>query len=114
MPVAGRILVDGEPAAMLTVSCLDLGALDKESPTISSAMTDEDGDFGLGTYVSGDGVPEGEYVLTFQWGTLNLFRHTYEGDKLNDRYSDAKTSKVRFTAKFGEPVDLGEIELTTK
>ena len=77
-------------------------------------MTDKDGVFNLSTYVAGDGVPEGDYVLTFQWGTLNTFRHTFEGDKLNGRYTDPTNSVAKFTAKYGEPTDLGEIKLTTK
>jgi hypothetical protein len=114
VPVKGKVLVDGKPATMLAVECVDLAGLDKENPTLSSAMTDDDGDFAFGTYVSGDGVPEGKYALTFQWGTLDLWRHSYNGDKLNGRYSDAKSSTIRFTATKGEPVDLGEINLTTQ
>src|SRR5258708_5683766 len=114
VPVKGKVLVDGKPAAMLAVECVDLAGLDKENPTLSSAMTDEKGDFAFGTYVSGDGVPEGDYALTFQWGTLDLWRHSYNGDKFNGRYNEAKSSKVTFTAKEGEPVDLGEINLTTQ
>jgi 5-hydroxyisourate hydrolase-like protein (transthyretin family) len=112
VPVKGRVLVDGKPAAMLSIECVDVAGLDKENPTMSAAMTNEDGEFEFGTYVKGDGVPEGEYVLTFEWGTLDLWRHQYKGDKFNGRYHDPKTSTTTFTATAGEPVDLGDINLT--
>ena len=34
-------------------------------------------------------------------------------DKFKGRYRDEKNSPAKFTAKKGEPVDLGEINLTT-
>lgn len=114
VPVEGQVFVDGKPAAMLTIECVSATGLDKEHPTLSTALTDEDGNFSFGTYVSGDGVPVGTYALIFQWGTLNTFRHSYDGDKLNGRYRDAETSPVKFTAKIGEPLDLGTIELTSQ
>jgi hypothetical protein len=113
-PVVGKVLVDGEPAGFLAVNCVLQSAADKEHPTESKCLTENDGRFKIATYVSGDGVPEGDYVLTFQWGELNLFTHSYDGDKLNGRYRDPATSPIKFTVIRGEPTDLGEINLTTK
>lgn len=114
-PVSGQVQVDGQAAANLAVKCIDVNGLDKENPTISSAFTDEGGKFEISTYKSSDGVPAGEYVLTFVWGEWNLISGSYGGpDKLNGRYTDAKTSEIKFTVKEGEPTDLGTIPLTTK
>lgn len=113
-PVKGKVLVDGQPAAMLTIDCVPVAGIDKANPTTTSAMTDKDGVFSLSTYKTGDGVPEGEYVLLFEWGTLNTFKHSYEGDKLNGRYKDPQQSVAKFTVKKGQqPLELGEIKLTT-
>ena len=114
-PVSGVVFVDGQAAANLAVRCTDVNGLDKENPTISSAFTDDQGKFEISTYESSDGVPAGEYVLTFVWGEWNLISGSYGGpDKLKDRYTDPKTSEIKVTVKEGEPTDLGTIELTTK
>ena len=114
-PVKGRVLVDGQPAENLAVRCVDVKGLDKENPTTSSSFTDKDGNFQISTYQQGDGVPEGDYVLTFEWGEMNMFTMSYGGpDKLNERYNTAEKSPTKFTVKAGQPTDLGEIKLTTK
>jgi len=113
-PVKGKVLVDGEPAPQLAIRCFNVAGIDKQNPTSSSCYTVQDGSFQLNTYEQGDGVPEGDYALTFQWGEFNLFSKSYDGDKLNGRYSEADKSEVKFTVKKGAPVDLGEIKLTTK
>ena len=114
-PVTGVILVDNKPVQMLAVRCANVAGIDKADPTISSAFTDEAGKFQISTFNKGDGVPEGEYVLTFEWGTMNLISMQYGGpDKLKGKYSDPKTSQVKFTVTAGMPTDLGTINLTTK
>ncbi len=114
-PVQGEVYVDGQPAGQLAVTCHNVQGMDTKNPTTTAAFTDEAGKFRLSTYLSGDGVPEGEYVLTFLWGRHNLISMTYGGpDKLKNRYDDPKKSKVRFTIEKGKPLDLGKIELTTK
>lgn len=114
-PVKGEVYVDGQPADQLAVRCIDVNGIDKESPTLSSAFTDENGKFEIATYESADGVPEGEYVLTFEWGKWDLISRSYGGpDKLNNRYKDPKESQNRFKVETGKPTDLGRIELTSK
>jgi hypothetical protein len=113
-PVTGEVYVDGEPAAELAVRCINVNGLDKEHPTTSAAFTDKTGEFEISTYEQADGVPVGDYVLTFQWGQWNRMTASYGGDKLNGRYRDPKTSEHRFTVEEGKPTELGRIELTTK
>jgi len=113
-PVKGVVYVDGNPASNLQVTVHDVKGIDKEHPTMSTAMTDDKGQFAVSTYNQGDGVPEGEYTATFVWGELNLLSMQYSGDKLKGRYNDPQKSQVRFKVEKGKPVDLGKIELTTK
>lgn len=113
--MVGEVCVDGKPAANLAVTCHDLAGMDRENPTLSSSCTGDDGKFRLSTYEQGDGVPEGEYVLTFMWGQMKLISMQYEGpDKLKGRYTTPEKSPCRFKVEKGKPVDLGRINLTTK
>ncbi len=112
-PVKGTLLIDGKPVGNVAVRCVSVQKLDATTPP-SATFTRDDGTFEISTYEKSDGVPEGEYVLTFQWGEHNLISGTYAGDKLGGRYADAKKSTNRFKVEKGKPVDLGKIELTTK
>lgn len=114
-PVKGMVLVDGQPAGTLAVYCNNVAGMDTKMPTVSQTFTKEDGSFEISTYGQSDGVPEGEYTLTFMWGKPDLLHGGYSGpDKLNGRYKDPKASKFQFKVEKGKPVDLGKIELTTK
>lgn len=115
VPVKGEVYVDGNPASNLQVTLHDVKGMDTQHPTFSTAMTDDKGKFVVSTYNQGDGVPEGEYTITFMWGQLNLLSMQYGGpDKLKGRYSDPKKSQFRCKVEKGKPTDLGKIELTTK
>ena len=114
-PVKGKVTVDGvAPGAVIQIQCNPVGGLDPAHPTASSTETDPEGNFQIATYNSGDGVPAGEYTLTFAWQEFNLLSRQYSGpDKLNDRYSDPATSTIKLTVKEGEELDMGVIALTT-
>ncbi len=112
-PVTGTLLVDGEPVEAIAVRCVRLSDAAKTNPIDSQCFTMKDGTFKIGTYEANDGVPEGEYVLTFQWGEWNVFSRAYEGDKLNERYRDPAKSTVKVTVVKGKPTDLGKIAITT-
>ncbi len=114
-PVTGTVTVDGEPVEGVAVKLFPVGGKPESVPT-SSALTNKEGKFEIGTFEGGDGAPPGEYKIIFKWGQLNLMNGRYEGDKLNDRYTDPEKSEYTVTVKEGakEPVDLGTISLTTK
>jgi hypothetical protein len=112
-PVKGIVKVDGQPANALQVTMHPLNP-DPSNPTISTALCGADGAFEVSTYESGDGAPDGEYVLTFLWGSINPMTMAYgDPDKLNGRYTDPKKSTQKVTIA-GKPVDLGTIELSSK
>ena len=72
---------------------------DDPEPTKPLAYVDDKGAFSLTTYESGDGAPEGEYVVTIEWRpkSASPFAANKEGeDRLHGRYSDPKTSNLRF------------------
>ncbi|GIW94367.1 MAG: hypothetical protein KatS3mg110_2408 [Pirellulaceae bacterium] len=113
-PLTGVVTVDGQPAKEVRVAVHPAGATDPES-AVATAFTDENGKFSLSTYESGDGVPEGEYVVTFMWGTINPFSFQYgPPDKLNGRYADPAKSQFRVKVEKGKPADMGTISLSTK
>ena len=113
-PVTGRILVDGEPVERLRVTC-EKASAGNESSLRSLGLTDAEGIVTFSTFEAGDGVPPGEYVLTFAWHDWDDYWKRHEGpDKLGDRYSDRKTSEHRLTVTEGETTDLGTIELSMK
>jgi hypothetical protein len=113
-PVTGTIKVDGKAVEQLAVTCHDTKGIDKADPTVSAAFTDAEGKFQVSTFKAGDGVPVGDYVLTFAWGEMNLLTMQYSGDKFKGKYADPKTSTHKFTVKEGVPTDLGTIDLTTQ
>jgi hypothetical protein len=114
-PVTGTVLVDGQPVGQVQVALHDVQGIDKEHPTVTTGFTNDDGTFSLTTYEFGDGVPEGEYKVTFMLGQLNMVSMQYGGpDKLNGRYNDPEKTEFRVKVEKGKPADMGKVELTTK
>ncbi|MFO1001175.1 MAG: hypothetical protein U0936_12590 [Planctomycetaceae bacterium] len=112
VPVTGTVKVDGVAAAFLRVVAVPAGGVGAV-PMESTGMTDANGLFTMSTYETGDGVPAGQYQLTFVWGQLNLMNSQYSGDKLNGKYADPAKSEHKLTiTDSDEPHDLGVIELT--
>ena len=115
-PISGQVTVDGSPVGNILVKCQTVGESKSGAvtPTVS-ATTDAEGRFEIGTYTTGDGAPEGEYVLTFVWQERELLSGRFGGeDKLKGRYSDPKKSEIKVVVEKGKPNDLGAIALTTK
>ncbi|MDP1798255.1 MAG: lipoprotein [Planctomycetaceae bacterium] len=113
--VTGKVLVDGkEPGSSIQMECHNTGEIDRQMHTFSQSNTKDDGTFEIATYTSGDGVPAGEYKLTFAWQEFNLMSRSYGGpDKLKKRYSDPGKAEIKFSV-VDKSVNLGEINLTTK
>ncbi len=113
--VTGKVLVDGkEPGSSIQLECHSTGEIDHKMHTFSQSNTKDDGTFEIATYTAGDGVPAGEYKLTFAWQEFNLMSRSFGGpDKLKKRYSNPEKAEIKFSV-VDKPVDLGEIKLTTK
>ena len=115
VPVTGIVKVDGQPAAMVKVAAIHSRNLASPVELTPSAITSADGAFELSTYETGDGVPPGDYQVTFVWGEINIINGQYGGDKFQGRYAIPEHSAILLTIGSGDdPVDLGTIELTSK
>lgn len=114
--VTGRVTVDGQPpGSPVSITCHPEGEADVTNPTITQGLTDKEGAFSLSTYEQGDGVPSGDYHLTFFWGKFNAISARFSGpDRLKKRYDTPAKSPVEFSVTDTQPIDLGEISLTTK
>ena len=113
-PITGEVHVDGQPAADLAVTFHNVNGMDTAEPTLTATRTDENGKFSASTYDAGDGAPEGEYSVTFEWNKLNTVSMSFDGDKLDGKYNDPKKSTFKIKVEDGKPADMGKIELTTK
>ncbi len=116
-PVHGKVLVNGQPAQGVTIIFSMQDDPDPD-PVRPSAGTQSDGSFELKTYVTKErvtkpGAPAGKYVVTCFWlppdaGSIGAGKEV--PDKLQGKYMDAKTSKLR--AEIAEhAVELPPFEL---
>lgn len=108
-PVTGIVHVDGAPAEGVNVTATPEPGCEIAYPVTTN--TDENGRFAFSTFLSGDGLPEGTFSLTFAMpeklpsgGGPDLFR---------GKYSKVDQSAVKFTVKLGEPISLDPVQLTT-
>lgn len=103
--VSGKVLVDGKPVKGISVSFHPVLSAGGAANTESGAQTDENGKFQMMTYTPGDGVPKGDYAVTFE-----LTTRPSDPDRLNNLYNDPKTSEFKVTvadkALALEPYDL--------
>lgn len=112
VPVTGKVLIDGSPVENVAIRALRADGEKSAAIVSSTAYTAQDGSFEISTYERGDGVPPGEYKLTFQWGRYNLFNGQYTGDRFEGKYSDLETSEFPVSV-VSDSIDMGTIELTT-
>jgi hypothetical protein len=96
-PVHGKVLVDGKPALEAFVYFHPEDPADP-GPGFAFGQVDEAGAFAMSTYVAGDGVPAGDYVITIEWPQRSgLLKNDFQGpDRLKGRYADRKASTFRF------------------
>ena len=111
-PVSGELYVDGKPAPDVFVY---LHSVDQTDLHLLYGQTAEDGTFRIATYVSADGAPAGEYIVTFEWPERSgLLKQNFDGpDRLKKRYFEKDKSNYRVTVK-KEPLVIPRFDLTTK
>lgn len=98
-PLAGKVIVDGQPARYVKPQRLVMMLYDRSRPDLPPFKrpckdVGADGTFSFGTYAKGDGLPAGKFVVTFA-----LLKVTNQGllgpDQLNNLYNDPeKNAKV--------------------
>jgi hypothetical protein len=113
--VKGMVTLDGAvPDPGVAVICFPKDSVESPDNFVPSAKTDDKGNFEFHTYKASDGVPAGEYVLTFSQRKFDMRKRSYAGpDLLKGRYSDKKYSQFEFKV-VNKSVDLGSYELTSK
>jgi hypothetical protein len=93
-PLAGRVTIDGAPAKFdnsavkLVIMLNDPKKADKPLIQRPYEVADPEGNFAFHTYTKGDGVPPGDYVLTFAVLTNSRKSGLHGPDKLKNRYND--------------------------
>jgi hypothetical protein len=116
-PAAGKVLVDGKapseselPPVQIQAHPVGDGATNQPP---GRAGSKEDGTFEMGTYRAADGLPAGEYKLTFKCTKINLMSPGMAAlDHLGGQYLDPKSSSFNVTvSETGEVQGLELIEL---
>ena len=111
--VRGTVLVDGVPTAGVHIQYVPQGHIAETRERYINRFFLQSGDggkFSLSTYVNGDGIPYGDYVLEFKWLEQRL---SGEVDRLAGMYSDPAIPFLTIHVKKNQDLDLGEIQLTT-
>ena len=108
VPVGGSVTVDGQPGTDV-VAYLHSS---KGGLPINTSLTDEEGNFSWSTYVPGDGLPPGDYKVTFK-RFVNA-RKEKGDDLLKGRYSNPMSSKFELKVKEDEGEMTADYALTTK
>lgn len=112
VPVTGVVLVDGEPTAGIKIMMFSK-ATDPEKRAFPRGVTDEEGRFHAWTYRVNDGVPPGEYVVTYVDHSQANPAVRENPDGFQGRYSDRNSTEHRVTVPDSdEPFDMGEISLS--
>ena len=112
--VTGTVLVDGVPTSGVHVQYVPQGEIAERRERYLNRfflMTGDGGKFSLSTYVNGDGIPYGEYVLEFK---LLEQRLSGEVDKFGGNYSNVRSPFMTIKVEKDADLDLGEIELKTR
>lgn len=113
-PVKGKVLVNGKPAADLFVYFHPSSKKDDQS-FIPYAQTNEEGDFQLSTFKNGDGIPAGDYLVTFEWREKSgTFKNQFQGpDRLKGRFIKPESSTFKVTIT-NESTILETFDLKTR
>jgi hypothetical protein len=118
--VTGTITVDGAPQAGIEIGCVPIGTFSYGDLSAKAlhGITNEKGEFALGTYDLSDGIPAGEYSLTFSWPLVTLIKQDdakrAKSDRLKGKYSTAKKSPKKIKVEEGKPLQVDALDLTTK
>lgn len=107
-PARGKVLFEGKPAAGATVFFYLVENDASGTPNLKIdrdgiapfGVTDTDGSFQMTTYLTFDGAPAGEYVVTIRYPEPPRRGDDEQGpDRLRGRYNDFKTSPLRATVE---------------
>lgn len=117
-PVTGKLTLNGEPApAGMQILAHPKAEIEsgRQAYRPINGHVDENGTLSFTTYDKGDGLPTGQYVLTFEWRpmrqTIAMFGapQFYE-DQLQGKFVDPAASEYTIAIAEGEN-DIGQFDL---
>jgi hypothetical protein len=100
-PVTGTVTINGAPAEPGVLVWLHPQFSENDKyPIHPQGQTTADGSFKITTYNTGDGAPEGEYVVTVEWPVRSPMSAHYGPDMFGGLFAnvDANKSKPEFKA----------------
>ncbi|HEY2840409.1 MAG TPA: hypothetical protein VGJ26_14730, partial [Pirellulales bacterium] len=103
-PVSGQVLVDGKPAEQAVVYLHPVKKVENLGRPFGTVKAD--GSFQIGTYLSNDGAPAGEYAVTVVWQKNMIVEGEERSgpDQLGDRYSNPSQPIAKITVIEGENI----------
>jgi len=111
VPVKGKIVVDGKPAPPKSVWVTMHAKGESPINFDPRGNTDENGEFQITTYLTGDGVPPGEYDITIEKLTHSIRARDWVGpDLFNNLYNHKETTEFHVSV-VDKPVELPTFEL---
>lgn len=116
VPVTGRVLVDGKPAAGAAIAFHPADAANGTHPV---AQVDANGDFQLTTIRAGDGARPGDYRVTLTWYVSPPRKKGVEGEEspprnlIPTKYTRGETTPITATIR-QEGNDPIRIEISTR
>jgi hypothetical protein len=116
VPVTGRVLVDGKPAAGAAIA---FHPADDTNGTHPVAQVDANGDFQLTTIRAGDGARPGDYRVTLTWYVSPPRKKGVEGEEspprnlIPNKYARGESTPITATIRqeCNEPI---RIEISTR
>ena len=120
-PTTGQLTINGVPVKGAIVRLFPVApAAEGSSPIVPTGTVREDGTFELTSYVTGDGAPQGDYLITLEWPDPSLVssRDAMPGDapdRLKHRFFNPERSKLKAHIAAGEnrlePIVLENVSL---
>lgn len=106
-PVSGIVTIDGAPASDVYL----YAHLDSDAKPTAQTNTDKDGKFCFSTNLLCDGLPAGEYSLTFRLMPDIPKNKDIGKDLFNGKYKNPKKSENKLTVVAGTPQTEIKIDL---
>ena len=106
-PITGALTYEGKPMDGVAIAFVPVAPASKWRTPSSSGRADQDGRYTLNTYLTADGAPAGEYIVTIYWPeprngkspALESPNTPLAPDRLKGIYAVPKTSKLRVTVE---------------
>lgn len=107
-PFAGKVLVDGQAPKLkkkqdVLVFLCDPAKPDEKWNSRPYAVCSNDGQFSFHSYIAGDGVAAGKYVVAFVALTRNKRKGYIPPDELKNLYNDPGRNAEKFTIDHQRP-----------